>query len=239
MLNIKNLKNNKFKNLISFAYWEFNFDEGKSVINNMFFDKGIITLQNINEQSQIDEFGLKSDYVCLGMNYSTFKEGVESIPDFGNFHLMSMSKSKGRNYTNPVTGKIDTKPLHNDERLALSLYDTSFWGALMLDLICIDKNGDFNGYPESKIQVAKNELKTHESKIKQINGVIEILKSFGSNNPQILCFGNDVYNVMNEYIEHIKKELGRETKLIKTKHYATTTGISHNEYINETIRGIL
>ena len=124
MLNIKNLKNNKFKNLISFAYWEFAFDEEKSVINNMTFDKSIITLQNIDQKYQIDELGLKSDYVCLGMNYSTFKEGVERIPDFGNFHLMSMSKSKGRNYTNPVTGNIDINPLRNDERLNLSIYDT-------------------------------------------------------------------------------------------------------------------
>lgn len=48
MLKIENFKNNKFKNLISFAYWEFAFDEEKSVINNMTFDKSIITLQNID-----------------------------------------------------------------------------------------------------------------------------------------------------------------------------------------------
>ena len=68
MLKIENIKNNKFKNLISFAYWEFDFDEDKSVINNMTFDKAIMTLQNIDQQYQIDELGLKSDYVCLGMN---------------------------------------------------------------------------------------------------------------------------------------------------------------------------
>lgn len=226
----KKLKSSKYNNLISFAYWEF---DSSNKCDGLLCDTAVDTLQSIDNQQKIQELGLHVDTVCMGLNYGTFKENIKVLPDFANFHTVAKSTSSTTEYFSFRTNQKEHKSLSNDERLANSLYGTEAWGSLMLDLICIDKKGEYNGYPESKIQVVEKELKTPEVKLTQINGVLKILKYFEVNSPNIICFGENVYKVLSEHLDYIKNEIGLDTKLLSVKHYSHTTHISHNDYIRD------
>lgn len=235
-MRIDKLISNPYKHLVSFAYWEF---EGYVDKNGVLYDLAVNTLQKMSTQQEVDNIGLNTQTICLGLNYGTFKEGVTELPEYANFHEMAGDNASQSEFILPTTLEKSNKTLHNDERLGYALYNTKAWGSLMLDLICKDKNGEFNGYPEGAIKVALDELKTKEQKRNQIDGVIEILDYFETSNPQIICFGKDVYAILNENLDYIREKLGSETNLINSTHYSRTTGKSHDDYINRILRNEL
>lgn len=227
------LKENQFKHLVSFAIWDF---ESYEYPNGYHYDTAVKKLNEVKSQEEIDELNLNADTAIIGLNYATFGEGMDTVPDYANFHLSIKDGQSSTSYKLPTTGEQSSKSLHNDERLGYALYNTSAWGGIMLDLMCRDKNGDFLGFPESKSNVAASELKDENMAKLQLEGVIKILQYFNSKNPRIICLGGDVYQNMNKYKNLVVENLGNETQIIKATHYATTTGKSHNEFINEILR---
>lgn len=109
------------------------------------------------------------------------------IHPFGNFH--------------------DARPEATDYKIRFALQDSIYWGGYMTDII-----KDFDEKHSGKVI---SYLKKHEDIIhKNIDQFKKELSDIGSNNPILISFGNDVFNILNKYLK-------KDFKVLKVPHYAS------------------
>lgn len=239
ILDIEKLANKKYKHLISYAVWDFGKDSVE--IDGQYYDPSVEKLQNPSKYREFfEENPLKTDYVIMGLNYATFKAADKdvdgyTIPDYANFHLIENKDIKGEEFYNPYLKKKESKKIHMDQKLGLATYETPAWGSLMLDLMCVDEEGRFLGYPESKINVAEKRLRDPLIALQQITGVLTILREYEIEDPKILALGVTVNKYLIEHYSLLLKVLGNNTRVIEVPHYSNARGIPKTDYINKVI----
>ena len=109
------------------------------------------------------------------------------IHPFGNFH--------------------DARSEATDYKIRFALQDSIYWGGYMTDII-----KDFDEKHSGKVI---SYLKKHEDIIhKNIDQFKKELSDIGSNNPTLISFGNDVFNILNKYLK-------KDFKVLKVPHYAS------------------
>ena len=109
------------------------------------------------------------------------------IHPFGNFH--------------------DARSEATDYKIRFALQDSIYWGGYMTDII-----KDFDEKHSGKVI---SYLKKHENIIhKNIDQFKKELSDIGSNNPILISFGNDVFNILNKYLK-------KDFKVLKVPHYAS------------------
>lgn len=109
------------------------------------------------------------------------------IHPFGNFH--------------------DARSEATDYKIRFALQDSIYWGGYMTDII-----KDFDEKHSGKVI---SYLKKHEDIIhKNIDQFKKELSDIGSNNPILISFGNDVFNILNKYLK-------KDFKVLKVPHYAS------------------
>lgn len=144
---------------------------------------------------------LKNNVVMVGLNFS---RPLEPTEPFKNFH--------------------DLSPHANDFKIRYVFKDTAFYGAYMTYII---KN------TEMKVsRDVRTYLKNNPSVVKEnISFLRKELSDIESNQPILLAFGRDTYNLLHENLE--KHEYAN---LIKLTHYSHQ--ISKEEYKEKVLRQI-
>jgi len=128
---------------------------------------------------------LKTSVVMIGLNFS---RPVAFTEPFQNFH--------------------DPSPYANDFKIRYAFKDTQFYGAYMTDVIkntVMLSSQDMRSYLKSHIEIIHDSILSLQRELNDIE----------ANEPLMLIFGNDAYNLLNEYLP--KKNY---SKLIKITHYS-------------------
>ncbi len=136
---------------------------------------------------------LKPNVVMTGLN---FARDVKFEKPFMNFH--------------------DPNPRAQDYKIRNAFTDTEFYGAYMTDVIKntpMLSSNDLMKYLKKNSTVVKRNLESFS----------EELNFIGAENPVILAFGNDAYNILKKHLDPV-----HYGKLIKLLHYSYQ--ISQNDY---------
>ncbi len=90
-----------------------------------------------------------------------------------------------------------------------ALQGTSFWGAYMTDVI--------KDFPEKESGKMMSYLRTNKAFEKENKRkFLEEMKDLGSNNPTIIGFGNDVFNIL-------QRNFNDQYRILKVPHYSAYT----------------
>lgn len=113
-----------------------------------------------------------------------------------------------------ISGRIE-KPFANfhsphprgqDYKTRFALRGTAYWGGYMTDII-----KDFEQKISGKvISYLKNNKQFEEENVKMF---LQELADIGANNPTLIAFGNDSYNIL-------KRNFNHKFKILKVPHYA-------------------
>jgi hypothetical protein len=109
----------------------------------------------------------------------------------------------------PFANYHDSRPIAQDYKIRYALKGSPFWGGYMTDII--------KGYDEQSSVKVKEYLKTHKTfEEENVKKFREELKDLGSENPTIIAFGNDSFNILTRNF----KEYKIINKIIKIPHYS-------------------
>ena len=161
-----------------------------------------------------NKYGLHASWAIWGKQGDKPKSNMDDINFFDNEEVLLKLKPNivlvGLNFS--IDGVV-LKPFQNFHgsgggayKIRFALYDTSFWGAYMTDII--------KDFPEKESSNVMSFLKNNPSLVD--NNIISFeqeLKDIGSVDPLLVCFGNDSYDIL-------KKNLASKFKIIKVTHYS-------------------
>ena len=126
---------------------------------------------------------LNPNIVLVALNFS-FSGVVQE--DFSNFHS---SNARAQDY-----------------KTRYAVKNTPFWGAYMTDII--------KDYAEKESNKVTTDLRNNPSMVTDnIISFEQELEDIGSNDPLLICFGDDAYDILN-------KNLGEKYNIEKVTHYS-------------------
>tara|TARA_B100001123_G_C14879723_1_gene855474 strand:- start:173 stop:760 length:588 start_codon:yes stop_codon:yes gene_type:complete len=126
---------------------------------------------------------LNPNIVLVALNFS-FSGVVQE--DFSNFH--------------------SSNPRAQDYKTRYAVKNTPFWGAYMTDII--------KDYAEKESNKVTTDLRNNPSMVTDnIISFEQELEDIGSNDPLLICFGVDAFNIL-------KKNLGEKYNIRKVSHYS-------------------
>ncbi len=110
----------------------------------------------------------------------------------------------------PLANFHDKRPGSNDFKIRFAFRGTPYWGGYMTDII-----KDFEQKISGKvISYLKNNTQFEEENVENF---LQELADIGANNPTLIAFGNDSYNIL-------KRNLNHKFKILKVPHYAIYIG---------------
>ena len=161
---------------------------------------GNLEIFNIKNNKELLE-QLNPNIILVGLNFSRKDLGKE-LKDWNNFHS-SWGYAK-------------------DYKIRYGLKDTSLWGGYMTDII--------KKYPEKESKRVMSYLKSNKIDEKEnIKLFRQELKDLGSDNPIIIAFGNDVYNILDRNFKD-------KYKILRIRHYSFRC--SKEEYKKQVLKTI-
>jgi len=111
-----------------------------------------------------------------------------------------------RNIKVPLANFHDKRPGSNDFKIRFAFRGTPYWGGYMTDIM-----KDFEQKISGKvISYLKNNKQFEEENVEIF---LQELADIGANNPTLIAFGNDSYNIL-------KRNFNRKFKILKVPHYA-------------------
>ena len=122
-----------------------------------------------------------------------------------NIVLLGLNISRG-DIKRPFGNFHDTRPAATDYKIRFAFEGSPFWGGYMTDII-----KDFEEKISGKVKTFLRNNRDFE--LENINLFREELKDIGSENPTLIAFGNETFDIINR---HLKDEF----KIFKVPHYA-------------------
>ena len=111
-----------------------------------------------------------------------------------------------RNIKVPLANFHDKRSGSNDFKIRFAFRGTPYWGGYMTDII-----KDFEQKISGKmISYLKNNKQFEEENVEMF---LQELADIGANNPTLIAFGNDSYNIL-------KRNFNYKFKILKVPHYA-------------------
>lgn len=126
-----------------------------------------------------------------------------------NFVLVALNISRG-DIKIPFANFHDARPEATDFKIRYAIKNTPLWGAYMTDII-----KDFDEKISGKVVKYLKENKNFENE--NANFFLKELSDIGSQNPTLIAFGNDTFNILN-------RKFANRFKILKVPHYANYTG---------------
>lgn len=126
-----------------------------------------------------------------------------------NFVLVALNISRG-DIKIPFANFHDARPEATDFKIRYAIKNTPLWGAYMTDII-----KDFDEKISGKVVKYLKENKNFENE--NTNFFLKELSDIGSQNPTLIAFGNDTFNILN-------RKFANRFKILKVPHYANYTG---------------
>jgi len=109
----------------------------------------------------------------------------------------------------PFANFHDKRPEATDYKIRYALRGSPFWGGYMTDII-----KDFDQKSSGKVVSYLRANKSFEEE--NVNSFRKELEDLGGENPTIIAFGKDSYNILIRNLKH-------EYKILKVPHYANYT----------------
>jgi len=119
--------------------------------------------------------------------------------------LVALNISRGA-ITDKLANFHDNRPEDTAFKIRFALRDSPYWGGYMTDII-----KDFEQKESGKMMSYLRDNKAVEQK--NIEFFRQELKDIGAENPTVIAFGNDVFNIL-------KRNFEQEFKILKVPHYA-------------------
>jgi len=122
----------------------------------------------------------------------------------------------------PLANFHDTRPGANDFKIRFAFRGTPYWGGYMTDII-----KDF----EQKVsgEVVKYLKRNKQFEQDNIGTFLRELNDIGANNPTLIAFGNDSYDIL-------KRNMRSKFKVLKVPHYSNW--ISKEKYREQVLEGL-
>lgn len=174
-----------------------------------------------------EKYGYCSSWAVWANSDGTPKSNMGDLSIFNNPKILEILNPDivflGLNFARDVKHE-DWGCFHSDYSFATdyktryALKDTEYWGAYMTDII--------KDYPEKESGNVKKYLRNHPE-VEKANAIQfrQELKDIGSNNPLLICFGVDVFDICKKHLS--------EFKIVKISHYAHF--INLDKYRNEVL----
>ncbi len=109
----------------------------------------------------------------------------------------------------PLANFHDSRPEATDYKIRFAFRDSPYWGGYMTDII-----KDLDQKSSAKVVAFLQSNPVFEKENVEI--FRKELKDLGANNPIVITFGNDTFNIL-------KRNFGQEFKILKVPHYANYT----------------
>lgn len=126
-----------------------------------------------------------------------------------NFVLVALNISRG-DITTAFANFHDARPEATDFKIRYAIKNTPLWGAYMTDII-----KDFDEKISGK--VVKYLKENIDLENENANFFLEEISDIGSQNPTLIAFGNDTFNILN-------RKFANRFKILKVSNYANYTG---------------
>ena len=125
-----------------------------------------------------------------------------------NVVLLGLNISRG-DIEIPFANFHDKRPEATDFKIRFAFRGSPYWGGYMTDII---KNFDQKSSGKLVAYLRKN--KPFEEK--NVDIFRQELRDIGADDPTVIAFGNDAFNILNKSLKH-------EFKILKVPHYANYT----------------
>ena len=126
-----------------------------------------------------------------------------------NIVLVALNVSRG-DISEPFANFHDARPEATDFKIRYATKDTNLWGAYMTDIIK-DHEEKISG------KVRKFLIDNQNFEKENIDFFLNELSDIGANNPTLIAFGNDTFDIL-------QRNLREEFTILKIPHYAVYTG---------------